>query len=103
MVKPKPGPQAEKSSNRHSNEFDSHSWLCELVLSHIDESESGKKGKVVKGPVEAEDGVEDDIDESSKLIFAFLINQIEGLLVLDHKLAKSHKLPCFLKMNWVEG
>ena len=62
MMQSKPGSQVEKSSYWHCYKFYSHCWLSKLVLGHIDEAESGKKGKIVESPIETENCVKDDVD-----------------------------------------
>lgn len=102
MVEADPGAQIEEGRECHAEELDGHGGLGDFEFGYVDESEGGGEGDVVEGPVEAEDGVEDDADQPAELVLAVAVDQLQGFVVLDDELAEPHELPGPLEVDCVE-
>ncbi len=100
VVQSQPGAQVEQGGDGHPDELDGHAGLSELVLGDVDDAVGSGEGDVVDGPVEAEDGVEDDADQTAELVLRVLLYQLQRLLVLDHELAYPHELACTLQVDY---
>lgn len=100
-MEPEPGSKVDEGSYAHPDELDGHGGLAELVVGSVDEAVESRQREVVECPVEAEDGMEDDADQSAELVPGVSANEGHCLLVLDHELAEPHELACPLKVNCV--
>lgn len=98
-MQPDPGPKIQQRGQSHPEEFYRHCRLRNFELRDIDDPEGSSERNVIKCPVEAEDSMQDDADQSSELVVVTALDELERLVVLEHKLAETHELPGSLEVD----
>ena len=102
-MQPNPRSQVQQRSHSHPEELYRHCRLRNFEFGNIDDPEGCRQRNVIKCPVEAEYGVQDDADQSSKLVVVTALDKLQRLVVLQHEFAEAHELSSALEVHCMGG
>ena len=98
MVEFDPVSDIQNSCNGKCDDFDGHCSLIELKLRSFDDVKGGKKTEIIKDPVKWEESVDNDLNESSVLVFGGFAYEFNDPWEFLYEFGESHELSGFLKM-----
>lgn len=76
MMKLDPVSEVQYGSNGEGNDLDSHGSLTKLKLRSFYDIEGGEQTQIIQDPIEGKEGVDEDLNQSSILVFGGFADEL---------------------------